>query len=146
LARRSSPRRSSPRLRAQDDQAQDDQPEDDQAEDDQAQDDQAEDDQAQDDQAQDDKDSAQPPIACPLPVVPRLVAQPRQKPLESLAKSLGKSRGGRLPSGLGKAIVAAYPRRLKRLILDTDIAFYGIVPAGRFARCPLRLLPTENHV
>jgi hypothetical protein len=55
---------------------------------------------------------------------------------KSLDKSLGKSGRCRLPFGPGKAIVAAYPRRLKRLIRHTDIAFYGIVPAGRFARCP----------
>ncbi len=64
---------------------------------------------------------------------------------KTLHKTLGKSRRNQLPGGPGKAIVRRYPRRVKRLILHTDIAFYGIVPAGRFAPFNLRILPTENH-
>src|SRR6185437_6711680 len=48
------------------------------------------------------------------------------------SKSLGKRRFGWLPPDPGKAIVRTI-RAAKATRTHTDIAFYGIVPAGRFA-------------
>src|SRR3984957_11497390 len=64
------------------------------------------------------------------------------KSLGNLIKSLGKTPGRRLPSGSAVAIVvASEPPNATRP--HTDIAFYGIVPAGRFAPCQQSIVPMK---